>query len=211
MERSVLVFGATGKTGIQICDELKTAAVPYDVVVREGSVDRLVPGHRKLWTGDVLSAMEVRKTLEAGQWSDVVIALGSRDLKAGMIRSGGTRIILEGLAARKAAPVIHVISALGTNESRTQMRWFEKLFADLLLRAAMKDHQEQERLVRDSGLDSHIIRPVGLKDGDALGRVHVQDQGHLPSSSIRRADVARFTVESLLQGRTGASSICQAV
>jgi len=73
----------------------------------------------------------------------------------------------------------------------------------------MTDHNKQEKYLKSNSLPYHIIRPVGLKDGDSKGEVHVQNEGLLPSYSIQRADVAKFLVKSLLESKTGVSGICQ--
>jgi uncharacterized protein YbjT (DUF2867 family) len=72
----------------------------------------------------------------------------------------------------------------------------------------MEDHTAQENQVMNSSFPYHIIRPVGLKDGEALGQIHVQNAGKLPSSTIQRADVAKFLVDSLMKGETGVNGIC---
>ena len=46
-------------------------------------------------------------------------------------------------------------------------------------------------------------------DGNPKGVVHVQSEGHLPSQAIQRADVAKYLLDSLLEGRDGFSSICE--
>jgi len=78
-----------------------------------------------------------------------------------------------------------------------------------MLKSVLEDHRKQEEIVMNSPNPYHILRPVGLKDGDLQGRVHVQVEGRLPSSSIRRSDVAKFLVDSLLENREGISAICR--
>ena len=50
-----------------------------------------------------------------------------------------------------------------------------------------------------------------MKDGESTGEIHVQNDGFLPSNSIRRADVAKYLVESLLENKTGINGISDAV
>ena len=70
----------------------------------------------------------------------------------------------------------------------------------LLLRPAYADHQEQERLVRASGLDWTIVRPAAFTDGPAGDYVHGFPRPTRPGVShlkIARIDVARFMLDQL--------------
>ena len=73
----------------------------------------------------------------------------------------------------------------------------------------MNDHTKQENIVINNSNPYHIIRPVALKDGESIGDVHIQNDGFLPSNFVRRADVAKYLVKSLLGNKTGVSGICQ--
>ena len=65
-----------------------------------------------------------------------------------------------------------------------------------LLKIPFVDHERQEQLVRESGLDWVIARPTRLKDGPARGQyVRKTDIEPVPGS-ISRADVAAFLVEA---------------
>jgi len=209
MNRNVLVFGATGKTGIQICKQLELNEVPYSVFVREKSAEKISHLSGKLLTGDVLNEEKVKAAIKEKTFSDVVIALGSKDLKALNIRSRGTKNIIDVLNQEKSKTSLHVISALGVGNSWGQLKWPAKLMCKFLINNTMKDHNEQERIVQNSSLPYHIIRPVGLKDGPLTGKVHVQNEGFLPRSIIQRADVAKFLVDGILDKKQGISGICQ--
>jgi hypothetical protein len=54
----------------------------------------------------------------------------------------------------------------------------------------------------------HIIRPVGLADGDGSAQIHNITKGFLPSNKISRADVAKYLVDNLKVDKQGFSSIC---
>ena len=163
----------------------------------------------KIKIGNVLNVEDVQQAFDKESFSDVIIALGSKDLKGSGIRSIGTINIIDTLNSNQSKSHIHVISALGVGESWIQLNWFAKLISNLLINSTMTDHNRQEEYLKNSSLPYHIIRPVGLKDGDSKGEVHVQNEGFLPSNSIQRVDVARFLVGSLLENKTGVSGICQ--
>ena len=209
MNRNIIVFGATGKTGQLICKELELNNLSYSVFVREQSTDKIENSAVKIKTGNVLNTEAVRQAFANESFSDVIIALGSKDLKGSGIRSIGTKNIIDALNSAQTKSHIHVISALGVGESWTQLNWFAKLISNLLIKSTMTDHNKQEKYLKSNSLPYHIIRPVGLKDGDSKGEVHMQNEGFLPSNSIQRVDVAKFLVKSLLENKTGISGICQ--
>ncbi len=211
MKRNIIVFGATGKTGELICKELELNNLTYTVFVREQSAQKINNPTVKIITGNVLHASDVQLAFEKKHFSDIIIALGSKDLKGSGIRSIGTRNIVDALNSKQTKSHMHVISALGVGESWSQLNWFGKLISNLLIKNTMNDHNDQEKYLKNSALPYHIIRPVGLKDGGSKGEVHVQNEGIMPSYSIQRADVARYLVKSLLENKTGVSGICQKI
>lgn len=209
MDRNIIVFGATGKTGQLICKELELNNLTYSVFVREQSTSKIENSAIKIKTGNVLNAEDVQLAFDNESYSDVIIALGSKDLKGSGIRSIGTKNIIDALNKTQSKSHIHAISALGVGESWTQLNWFGKLISNLLIKPTMNDHNEQEKHLMGNSQPYHILRPVGLKDGASKGEVHVQNEGFLPSNSIQRVDVAKFLVKSLLENKTGISGICQ--
>jgi uncharacterized protein YbjT (DUF2867 family) len=72
-----------------------------------------------------------------------------------------------------------------------------------LLRAALKDHEKQEDLVRASGLNWTLVRPSAFTDGPAEGKYKV---GFGPgerrlSLKIPSADIAGFLERQLTDTR----------
>jgi nucleoside-diphosphate-sugar epimerase len=209
MNRKVIVFGATGKTGSHICKALGSKDIPYTVFVRAESSKKIEKSAIEMKKGDVLNAQDVEQAFQQEDYTDVIISLGSKDLKSTKIRSIGTRNIIEAMTKNQSKANIHVVSALGIGESWNQLKWYAKLMVKVLIKNAMEDHKAQEDIVKNSPFPYHILRPVGLTDADASGEVHIQNEGYLPKDTIPRVDVAHFLVDSLLKGKTGISGICQ--
>lgn len=209
MDRIIIVFGATGNTGIKICEELNSLNIKHSAIVRKGSETKVNTALTDLIQGDVLNKDDIEKVLTAQSFTDVIIALGSRDLKGGYIRSNGTKNIVEVLKEHKLVSKVHVISAHGVRESWNGLKWYEKLISKLLLGKTMKDHELQENIVITNPGGYNIIRPVALKDGPSTGNIHSQKDGPLPVGYISREDVAKYLVASLLSDNNGAISICK--
>ncbi len=209
MNKKVIVFGATGKTGEKICEQLNEREIQHTAFIRRGSEEKIKSKNTELVYGNVLQEEEIENIFKTTEFTDVVIALGSRDFKKSNIRSKGTKNIIDVLNKLGVNRKIHVVSALGVNDSWNQLSWFNKLICKILINSTMNDHGLQEDMVVNSGQKFHIIRPVGLTDGIATGKVLNQTKGFLPNNDISRADVAKYIVDNLLADKTGFSSICK--
>ena len=94
-----------------------------------------------------------------------------------------------------------VLSAHGAGETKQLASWLPKtLIIDGVLKGFFRDHEVQERMTKDSGLDFVIARPTRLTNGKAKGKyVRTADVIRVPGS-ISRADVADFMVEASESG-----------
>jgi len=90
-----------------------------------------------------------------------------------------------------------VLTAHGVGESKPRASWFQRTFLiDRLLQGFYRDHDVQERLTRESGLDFVIARPTRLVNGKAQGKyARTTDLVSMPAT-ISRADLADFLVEA---------------
>jgi uncharacterized protein YbjT (DUF2867 family) len=110
--------------------------------------------------------------------------------------SRGTALVV---AAMKGAGVrrLVVLSAHGAGESRRSVGFLaDKLVMSWPLRIPFEDHERQERLVRESGLDWVLARPTRLTNEPARGRFVRTAAVEKVPGSISRADVAAFLVEA---------------
>jgi uncharacterized protein YbjT (DUF2867 family) len=106
----------------------------------------------------------------------------------------GTGYAIDAMRAHGVRRLV-VLSALGTGESRRLMNFLvKKLVLSLLLKAPFEDHERQERLVRESGLDWVIARPARLTDGPGRKKYVKKTAIEPVPGSIARADVADFLV-----------------
>jgi hypothetical protein len=209
MNRKVIVFGASGKTGIKICEQLQNSQLTHSAFVRKGSENKITTEDTEFIYGDVLNKTDIEDIFKSNDYTDIIISLGSKDLKKSLVRSTGTKNIVEVLQKHSTKSKIHIVSALGVGDSWDQMNWVGKLICKVLIRNTMLDHNLQEEIVTKSSLEYHIIRPVELTNGELSGKLHDQKQGFLPWSKISRADVAKYLVEAMLNNKNGFSSICR--
>ncbi len=90
-----------------------------------------------------------------------------------------------------------ILSALGTGDSIALSNFLLRTFViGWILKTPFADHERQERMTMDSGLDWVIARPGRLTNGPA-GRAYQTKTAIEPvPSSISRADVADFMVRA---------------
>ncbi len=210
MDGKIIVFGATGNTGIEICKVLEAREMNHSAFVRKGSEQKITSNFTTLVSGDVLQASDVENAFKEQAFTDVIIALGSRDFRGGGIRYNGTKNIIDSLKANGIQAKIHVISANGVGDSWSNLKWHEKLMCKLFISKAMKDHELQEEIVCSNSGGYHIIRPVGLKNDPGTGKIQAEAEGALSNSSITRADVATYLIDSMINNVSGKHSICNA-
>lgn len=122
----------------------------------------------------------------------VVVTVGGAS-GSGRNRTEVTRGVLAAMAASGVRRIV-VQTSLGVGDSGVHLGAVGRVFASLVLRAALADHEEQEALVRASGFDATFVRPGGLTDGPASGQVAVGEEGAL-TPRIARGDVAAFILD----------------
>ena len=208
MDRKILIFGATGNTGLEICKELEANHKDHYAFVRKGSESKIKTSTTSTIIGDVLKQTDVDEAIMNNDFTDIIIALGSRDFRGGEIRFNGTRNIISSLNSNGKKAKLHVISANGVGNSWKNLTWGEKLICKLFISKAMKDHAGQEDIVSTNAGGYHIIRPVGLTDKEGTGKIISEQENVLPNSKISRANVAKYLVKSMGENVSGTHSIC---
>ncbi len=191
----LIVFGATGTVGRLLVEQALSQGHQVTAFARDPSA--LEQDHRDLTrrAGDVLDRDAVA---DAVQGHDaVLIALGAG--RKGGVRAAGTGHIIEAMARHGVRRLV-CQSTLGAGDSRAQLNFFwKRIMFGLLLRPAYADHEAQEALVRQSGLDWTIVRPAAFTDGPATGTC----KHGFPSTEknlrlkVPRADVAGFMLRQL--------------
>jgi uncharacterized protein YbjT (DUF2867 family) len=170
----VLVVGATGGSGRAAVAAL--GAQGHEVTAfarRAGAAYGDRTGVRAV-DGDVTVPADVERavrgqdavvvTLGIAESAVRVRLLGSRGTPLD-VRSRGTRTVVEAMRAGGVRRLV-VQSSYGVGETRARLPLSSRLVFAVLLRPQIADHERQERLVRDSGLDWVLVQPVYLTYGD---------------------------------------------
>ena len=195
----VLIFGATGGTGLALVSQALARGHDVTVFVRSPSKLAAKLGvaapQPTIVSGDVLDAAAVAAAVAAARPDVLLLALGgagimSRDFTC----SRGTEFVLAGAAAAALAPRVVLCSSMGVAESAPLV----PAFLRWLLKHPLADKAPQEAAVRASALPFVIVRPTGLRDAPPRGAAALAARvgERLPTSAIARADVAAFMLDA---------------
>lgn len=205
MERAdltILVIGATGPTGIEVCKQALQAGMKVRVLVRTPS---RLPSEVLLGVdvvqGDVLNGESLAAALRGVD--AVVSALGTPlQRKPVTLLSRGTQNLVQAMTQAGVARLL-CITGMGAGDSRGHGGFlYDRLILPLLLGQIYLDKDRQEQVVRESGLEWTLVRPAFLTNGERTGqyrcitRFEPQDR----MGKIARADVAHFLVQELQRG-----------
>lgn len=109
--------------------------------------------------------------------------------------SSGTQHCIDAMKEHGVKRLI-VLSAAGAGDSIKSSPWFLRTFViNGILKLAFRDHDVQERMTQESGLEYVIARPTRLTDGPAKGKYTRTAELVSVPGSISRADVADFLVD----------------
>lgn len=198
----VLVVGASRGTGAALVAELAERGHLVTAYARHaGEGD---DGVRRV-AADVLDAEQLGKAM-IGQ-DAVAVALGIPDNPFRVrltrrasspldVRSQGTRAVVAAMREHDVRRLV-VQSTYGIGETYARLPLVLKAFFTLAIRPQVDDHERQERLVRDSGLDWTIVRPTVLHDGATAEPASVTTDDSAPTMRVSRRQVARAAADAL--------------
>lgn len=191
------VFGATGKTGLEIVKQALSQGHIVTAFVRDAVRLPVENEHLTSIIGDVFDPVSVDQAVQ-GQ-DAIICALGAgSSLKKTAVRTTGTMNIIRSMKEHNVNRLI-VVTAMGVGESWNTLSLINKFFFATLLKSSRDDHESQEAAVKESGLDWTIVRPSGLTDDPRTG-VYITGENILArTSKIARADVADLILKEVEQ------------
>lgn len=201
---NLLVFGATGRTGLLLVAQALDEGHQVTAFVRSPRAMNIEHPDLAVMQGDILDYESVQSAVR-GQ--DVVLSvLGVNSFKKNSIVSDGTQNIIGAMIEHRVARLI-CVTAMGLGDSRNQKGWAYLLPVSLMfhlqrlpiLRNQFADRELQEQYIRTSPLDWIIVRPGGLTDGPRTGSYRhgfgVDDT--TVKVRISRADLADFMLKQI--------------
>jgi uncharacterized protein YbjT (DUF2867 family) len=197
-DMKISILGASQGTG---AEAVKIALERgHDVLAFARHPEKLELAHAKLTrlAGDFHQPESVDAAVR--DQDAVIVTASSTSLKGFKEKphyfSQGTGYTIDAMKKHGVRRLV-VLSALGTGESRKLMNFLaDKLVVGFLLKTPFEDHERQEKLVRESGLDWVIARPGKLTNGPARRRYVKTAKIEPVPNFISRADVADFLVSA---------------
>ena len=198
--QKVLVVGATGGTGRATIEALvkrghRVTAFSRHAEALENSSDRVT-----LLNGDATNADDVERAVAGHDAVIITLGITENPLRVRLfgaartpldVRSAGTRNVIAAMRKHGVRRLV-VQSSYGVGETRSSLRWVERLFFSLLLKPQIADTEVQELEVRESGVDWVLAQPVHLTDEESDEMPFASPDGQVQEWKISRRGVARF-------------------
>lgn len=203
----ISIFGATGKTGLELCRQAHAKGHDVTAYVRSAAKLGDLVGRVRVVKGELDDTQAIARAVEKAD--AVVSALGTVDRKSNTVLSDATRRIISAMEAERASRLI-AITSLGCGVSRDQVNsLIMRLLIKTLAKEIWADKNRQEEVIRQSAIDYLIVRPGGLTDKPASGSWTVLRKGesHKGRQMVARADVAAFILERIEQGELGQEAL----
>ena len=207
--QSILLIGATGRSGYQILHQLLVNSTKPKVHVFCRDPTKLAPEYHKrcasVYQGDARSAKDIEHAIAASDADIVIVAIGNGDnLKKTDTRTANAQALATvmkqpGMEHVKAV----VVSSTGAGPTEIIVGMGIGKLIEHHLRHILRDHDGQEAAFLDSGLGDRtvIIRPTSLTDGKATGKIiEFGNKVKSPTIKIDRGDVAVYVVKEACGG-----------
>jgi len=194
----ILVIGASQGTGALAVQEALNRGHLVTAFARNPQKLKLDSSNLSRSSGNFHQMESVRSAVS--EHDAVIITASATSLSAFKENpnyfSAGTQNVIVSMKEFKVRRLV-VLSALGVADSAKLVNFAVKaLVIHWLLKVPFQDHERQEQLVKESGLDWVIARPSRLTNGSAQRRYKKGVALQPVPSSISRADVAHFLVEA---------------
>jgi putative NADH-flavin reductase len=201
--KAIAVLGANGRTGIEIVKQALEKGWVVKALVRDKQKIKLANPNLHVVEGNPMRIDEVTKVVEETDAVYVALNIGRKtDMPWSKVVSplDLLRVSIDNtINAMQENGVKRVItvSAWGTGDSYKETNWiFKFLIKKTNVGVAYAGHEDQERLLRKSGLDWTSVRPVGLSNSEKQKSVRVSIKGDKKlNMTISRKDVARFMLD----------------
>ena len=194
----ILVIGASQGTGALAVQEALNRGHQVTAFARNPQKLKIDSPNLSCSSGNFHQMESVRSVVS--EHDAVIITASATSLSAFKENpnyfSAGTQNVIVAMKEFKVRRLV-VLSALGVGDSAKLANIVVKaLVIGWLLKVPFQDHERQEQLVKESGLDWVIARPSRLTHGAAQRRYEKRVALQPVPSSISRADVAHFLVEA---------------
>jgi putative NADH-flavin reductase len=202
--KHILLFGATGRTGIQVLKYALdkgyrvTALVRNPEKITEKS-DRLtiikgLPTDIDDVRKAILKCDRVISTLNPISEKDII---SLKKIQPPQILEKSIRNVIECMGEYRIKKIA-IVSSIGIGDTYLLAPWFMRLLGKMTnFRNSFDDHNKQESLLMNSNLDWVITRPVSLNNNELLQKLVINYDKKPSPFKISRKQLAKFLVDCL--------------
>lgn len=203
--KKILLLGATGRTGHEVLQQALEKGYHVNALVRDGKKIQLGDPRLRVFEGDTRIQRDLNFAIENCQAVISCLNISRKsDFPWSPLRTpedflSMTMKSLIKVCLEQDIKRLVFTSAWGVGDSRPFIPgWFAWLIDNSNLCAAYLEHERQEALVRNSGLDWTIVRPVGLtnRQKPKVAKA-ILDHSRRPSLTISRKATAGFLIDVL--------------
>ncbi len=201
---AILLLGASGRTGKIILKKLNERDEKLTILVRNKNKFKDIPEKVRVIEGNPYLKADIQKALNGVNL--VISALNlsrANDFPWSPLRSPKdflSHSITNLLECSDSKDLkIVAISAFGVGDSKAEMPfWFRWLVYNSNIKFPYLDHEIQENLLKNSGKNFVIIRPVGLTNDKEKSEYQVFTYLSIPKLTINRSNLAEFTLKAAI-------------
>jgi len=204
----LLVVGATGALGRSAVDSALAAGHDVNALVRNPPLASLPAGVQVI-RGDVLDAASIEPAVQG--CAAVICALGTPSpRKPTTLLERGTANLVAAMTRTEVTRLV-CVTLLGVGKSRPNTALLYRHVILRVLAPMVPDKENQEEVVRNSGLDWVLVRPptiVGLRSGPARviregerGRIGLVSRTSLADLLVQAAGTDEYAHLAIAVGR----------
>ena len=198
---NVVVFGATGRTGMEIVKQALAEGHTVTAFVRDPSKLEINDENLRFVQGDITNKNQVSQAIQNQE--TVVVALGPGPNAPPKTITEGMRYIIEAMQTHGVQRVI-AISGAGIDIASDRKRLFDRIVSVLVHLFNREDAREKEQqylLFKQSDLDWTLVRPPVLTAGTHTGEYQTDVHTLNGKPRLSRADLADFMVREIADRR----------
>lgn len=208
--QSILIIGATGRTGLACLRQLAGHSAQPSIHVFCRDADKLADKDKLLCDsvvqGNARNSRDLERGLSETGADTVIVSIGDGDnLSKCDIREESAKALVRVLnkAAFRKVRVL-VVSSIGAGPSKIVVGMGIGSLLSFHLRHILNDHSGQEAAFASIAQRTTIVRPTALTDDTPTGKVvEFKDREKSPTIKTDRSDVAAWVSEQVCGGNVG--------
>lgn len=197
---NIIIFGATGKTGLELVSQSLEQGHNVTAFVRNPDKINLSHAHLRIEKGEVTQYSDIAKIVKTQKYDAIFSALGAKTpFQKDPKLTEALKNMIQAATEHNINKLIH-ISFIGAREESTQLGVLYKYIVPIVMKNLVADHQEKDALLAKSTLNWISVQPPILTSGERTGTyLHEEhiNKGKRSKKKISRANLADFMIQQL--------------